>query len=57
VLASMQGLSPEQQAVADGMFEMVTAIVKNTIEPMRRAWDHHQPYYVSTVEILRRMQR
>ena len=56
VLASMGGLTPEQQAVADGMFEMITAVLHNHILPMQNAWAVHRPRYRSTEAIIARMQ-
>jgi len=60
LLASMDGLDPldpQQQAVADGMFEMIVAVRLNHIEPMLVAWEAHRPRYVSTEAILERMER
>lgn len=55
VLASMTGLSLEQQLVADGMFDMITAVLRNHLDPMVAAWEHHQPRYRSTEAVLARM--
>jgi len=60
LLASMDGLDPldpQQQAVADGMFEMIVAVRLNHIEPMLVAWEAHHPRYVSTDAIVEQMER